>query len=354
MTHSNIYTGNNNLQIEFLDVLHVADESSSNGFYITDYVKPTAEGRRFLDGSSFHPHHVFKAIITGEAKRLRRLNTKDENYNRSVQRLKEKCDRSNFNKSVTDKMIQIVQNWNNMEEKKTNKEKDDKNNKKVNLTWPTQFKNLVKLNDLEKKLVPEASISFCKPPTLANQLLNYKVISHNTSISNNSKVGNKCLKCGLCGCHGKLKNNMVLEANTVQLNDGKTVRTKNHNLNCNSYGIYAALCSICNNIYVGQTKNSFTDRWNGHRATWKKLYSRFLVGEHEVRPAKDEQSLFHHYVEYHQNALPTTKPLSLSDAYMVLFLQQPPKCDLDFHENNWISKLNATINIQKTFLPKFK
>ena len=122
LTHNYINTGNNNLQIEFLDVLHVADNTDSNGFHITDYVKPTAEGRRFLDGSSFHPNHVFKAIITGEAKRLRRLNTKDDNYKRSIQRLKEKCYRSNFNKAITNKMIEVVQNWKILEENKTEKE----------------------------------------------------------------------------------------------------------------------------------------------------------------------------------------------------------------------------------------
>ena len=213
---------------------------------------------------------------------------------------------------------------------------------------------MVKLNNLERKLVPEASISFCKPPTLANQLLNYKVISHNTNSRNNIKIGKKCFKCGLCGNHGRLRQNMVLEKNKLQLNDGSTVRIKNDKINCSSYGIYAAICSKCNNIYVGQTKNSFSDRWNGHRATWKKLQFRFLAGEHDVRPERDEQSLFHHYVEHHQDALRTTTQLSLADAYSVLFLQEPPKHDLDFQENNWISKLDATINIQKTFLPKFK
>ena len=33
-------------------------------------------------------------------------------------------------------------------------------------------------------------------------------------------------------------------------------------LDCKSYAIYSAQCSICKEIYVGQTKNSINIRWN--------------------------------------------------------------------------------------------
>ena len=45
---------------------------------------------------------------------------------------------------------------------------------------------------------------------------------------------------------------------------GKIVKLK-------SFGTYAALCTNCDSNYVGQTKNSFSNRWTAHRATWNKL-----------------------------------------------------------------------------------
>ena len=44
----------------------------------------------------------------------------------------------------------------------------------------------------------------------------------------------------------------------------------------------------------------------------------------------------------------------LWEAFNVAFLQKPIMEKLDLVENLWISRLNATINIQKTFLPKHK
>ena len=32
-------------------------------------------------------------------------------------------------------------------------------------------------------------------------------------------------------------------------------------MNCKDYGLYAATCNICKQIYKGQTINSFTKRW---------------------------------------------------------------------------------------------
>ena len=46
--------------------------------------------------------------------------------------------------------------------------------------------------------------------------------------------------------------------------------------------------------------------------------------------------------------------LELSEAFGVVFVEQPNKNDLNLRENYWISLLNAQINIQKTYLPKIK
>jgi len=57
-------------EIEFLDVNHCVSIEDVFGFVTKDFVKPTAEGRQFINGSSHHPQTTFKSILFGEAIRL--------------------------------------------------------------------------------------------------------------------------------------------------------------------------------------------------------------------------------------------------------------------------------------------
>ena len=57
-------------------------------------------------------------------------------------------------------------------------------------------------------------------------------------------------------------------------------------------------------------------------------------------------------IKKHQNVLKTHT--ALAEAYHVIFVETPDADKLDNRENYWISKVNATINIAKTFLPKYK
>jgi len=47
-------------------------------FATKDFLKPTAEGRQFINGKSHHPKTTFKSILFGEAIRLRHLNRRIE------------------------------------------------------------------------------------------------------------------------------------------------------------------------------------------------------------------------------------------------------------------------------------
>ena len=112
LTYREISTKKDDQEIEFLDVLHVSDEKATNGFYTKDYVKPTAIGQAFLNGSSHHPRHVFKAIIVGEANRMRRLNETKEGFDESIRRLEQKCIKSNFNRNLISETLKTI-SWNN-------------------------------------------------------------------------------------------------------------------------------------------------------------------------------------------------------------------------------------------------
>jgi len=75
-------------EVEFLDVNHCVTIEDDFGFVTKDFVKPTAEGRQFINGSSHHPQQTtFKSVLFGEAIRLRRLNHRKDDYLSSSNRL---------------------------------------------------------------------------------------------------------------------------------------------------------------------------------------------------------------------------------------------------------------------------
>ena len=142
---------------------------------------------------------------------------------------------------------------------------------------------------------------------------------------------------------------MVQENQEIITKNGKTVHIK-EKLNCKNYGIYAGQCVICQEIYVGQTKNAFHLRWNMHRSVWRKMHKSWEPGK-TIDDSSDEQSLFAHYIKEHPNNIIT---LQFSEAFKVFFLEKPILEKLDLSESFWITKLNAKMNLMKTFLPKIK
>ena len=88
---------------------------------------------------------------------------------------------------------------------------------------------------------------------------------------------------------------------------------------------------------------------------WNKLKDQTITNHASENQTEvsDERALFNHYTKHHIEIL-RNKKLELSDAFGVIFIEQPDYSQLDIKENYWISKLGASINIAKTFLPKFK
>ena len=106
LTFRSVNTQEPNSRVEFLDVEHVTQSDASGGLITRDFVKPTALDRCFLNGKFFHPYHIFKSIVFGEAVRLHRINENDADYQKSVIRLQKKCDKSNFSMKMVMKVIQ--------------------------------------------------------------------------------------------------------------------------------------------------------------------------------------------------------------------------------------------------------
>lgn len=69
-------------------------------------------------------------------------------------------------------------------------------------------------------------------------------------------------------------------------------------------------------------------------------------------PWKDQNALFLHYKKKHPDRV--QKNLLLSEAFQVIFVEKTKATQLDIRENYWIGKLDAKINIYRTYMPKYK
>ena len=137
---------------------------------------------------------------------------------------------------------------------------------------------------------------------------------------------------------------MVQTVDAVTNKDGVSIHLF-QNLNCFNFGIYAAQCTICNQFYIGQTKNKFSVRWTAHGSFWNIKFSEYNN--------TDQAALLKHYHNYHY-LTHANKP-KISDCYNVIFLEEPQNTNrLDIYESRCIHKLKAEININQTILPIYR
>jgi len=249
-------------EVAFLDVSHCVTIEDDFGLVTKDFVKPTAEGRQFINGNSHHPQTTFKSILFGEAIRLRRLKQRKYDYLSSLNLLKEKAIPSKFPLNMTNDMIALASNW----EDRLRPPKCDK--KEDPQVWATSFPHLLTLTQKEKKLIPKAMITYKRPTTIGQKLTNYKDLALNKTRKQTKGGSRPCEHCALCGCYGK--NNKSMVPNVSQLLTKNKTFKLNQTLTCAGFGIYVATCVIYHEQYVGQTSNKFSKRWSAHRSNWNK------------------------------------------------------------------------------------
>ena len=262
---------------------------------------------------------------------MRRLNKLQQDFTDSLQRLRLKCAKSNFRESIMNKIIDLAKT---LEERfgPKNKNSQDMENKTKRLIWAALFSTLFTLSQKEKKLIPNACIIYKKPATIQSILTNYRRIALNIQTSTMTRNGSSspCNKCALCGNQSQ-HSSMVQTVNAVTNKDGISIHLF-QNLNCSNFGIYAAQCTICNQLYIGQTKNKFSIRWTAHRSFWNKKLLEYNN--------TDQAALLKHYHNYHYSTH-AIKP-KISDCFNAIFLGAPLNTNwLDVCESRRVPYANS-------------
>ena len=318
---------------------------NKNEYETFNFIKPTALGRRFISGESYHPLHVFKGIIGGEAKRLRRLNSTDEGWHASLENLRDKCKRSNFNKEIIEDMLDKVkkEDKGQTEALKLSEPKDDMKNIPWASSIPTkQLKITEKHHNLlqnDARLQPV----YKRPPSIKDQLpaCRYRKIANPPPpIQGTQPCGN----CKLCGKRGATTSMIkTTDTATTFSRTGKKFQLKS-TLTCKNYGIYQLRCRKCMEkgnanvgTYVGMTSDRFHKRFNGHRSNFN-----FNIQDN----SSDNYALAGHYKKCH-NVNKTQDLPSMEQAYELVFLEEPDPAKIRQCEDKWKHNLEADINVQK-------
>ena len=227
------------------------------GFTTKNFIKTTAKHHTFVHGQSHHPKHVYKSIVLSESMRLRRLCEESSNYFEGLDQLACKCSKSHFSKKLYHSIISNAKTWTDRFNPINRKEPTNGNKNDKRIAWPTAFPDVIKLTNKEKKLQPNAFVSYRRPATLGKILTNYLKLAW--QLIEEVGISGPCGKCVLCGNHASIVP-VIHEINVFS----HVVKLR-QDLNCNSFGIYVAICKVCDCKYVGQTKNNFSTLWRAHR-----------------------------------------------------------------------------------------
>jgi len=164
-------------------------------------------------------------------------------------------------------------------------------------------------------------ITYKRPTTIGQLLTNYKHLALSKTREHIKGMSGPCGHCALCGDDGKYNKSMVPCVSQI-MGKNKTFPL-NQKLTCDNHGIYVATCVICDEQYVGQTKNKFSMRWSSHRKNCNRPNCE--IDENN----KDKVALLRHFSESHGDV---NKP-PIHEAYTVTFDEETNSLSLAFCED---------------------
>ena len=246
----------------FLDVRVIKKES---GVCKTElYVKPT-DRTRYLHKDSDHPKHVKEGIAKGQARRLRRICSDDDDYWRFAKMVEGKLTSRGYGEN---RVKQQLKEGFGMERKEALKRAEVKKDDRINFVTThsaylpnvnsilKKHRNYLQENGLEGYVEEVPRLSLRRGRNLGDLVVNAKP----------RKEGGRS---GPCGKKCKLCISMM-ETSKVKDKDGKELELRGK-MDCRTVGaVYGMWCRKCDKIvYVGKTMNRVMDRFNGHRPDFK-------------------------------------------------------------------------------------
>ena len=307
-----IVTVKENPCVSFLDIeLFKAD----NTIHTREYRKETS-ALAYLKYSSAHPRHSFAGIVKSQLYRLRRLCSREVDFQEAILGLKSRCLQSEY----PEKMVsEILQNAPNLTRTTTiNPSRDNIQDIHIarlvilsGTPYEKQFSNFAsKMNTL---MSSQIKIELVKATAFPLSRILFR---------NSANIGetSSCLSqsCFVC------RNGMHSDESVVKSNITSISYKTDKRLNCNDGGIYV-VTGGCGQQYTGKTTNTYSNRSNEHFCKTK------------------TSSIFSHKLKCGKCANVGDCSVTFVENYL-----DRGKYTLSEREYLWNHRIKGTLNIQKT------
>ena len=259
-------------EITFLDTTVYIKNSR---LHTKTYKKPT-DRSSYLHNQSYHPSALKKNIPYGQALRLKKICTEQDEFDKSLTQMNHAFLKRGYQQDHLTEQFKRASSKNRDE---LLQYKNKTNNRKIIPLITTYNKKLPNLKQMiEKhwnilKIDENLATTFnqTKPVVAYRRNKNLKDLIGQTNIKNN-KVNRTTLKPKTGKCRPCLTNTknlcckQVLNTNTFTSHQTKQQFQIFHNINCRSnFIIYLLHCTLCKTQYVGKSETAFNVRLNNHR-----------------------------------------------------------------------------------------
>ena len=286
-------------EIDFLDVL-VSREG--NRIKTSLFVKPT-DTHQFLHFTSCHPYHTKSGIPYGQALRLRRICSDNDDFKSKVNDLKNwLTDRGFDRRMVTDQIDRAaLEDRNSLLDKVKSEQEDYRinfvvtyhpalNRKLIQILNNNQY--LLQRNEEHRKVFAEVPrVSFRKPKCLQDILVRAKLKAV-------VELNNGCESCVRCRSDCAVGDLLDPSTTFSAKGENRIYDIRVGPLHCKSDKvIYLLECKTCFVQYVGKSWPEFRARANNYKTKYRKYIERRDAGTLNVGKPIPQASLFEHFAQ---------------------------------------------------------
>jgi hypothetical protein len=278
-------------EINFLDTT-VKIDPVTRQLYTTLYSKPT-DTQDYLEFSSCHPEHCKLGGPKGQMIRLRRICTRDVDFESNLDKLCEAYRRRNYPERILRKHRLSMANMNQNDLIQVVPPREQLDRLLLILEYnPANPDVLGYINQHWGDLESSSLLSeiFTKPPMLVHKRcknLSDMLVRANTTYPKPDPGGkirtnfngelSPCKTPFRCKCCPKKSNQLGIKCTVTQ----QTYKLPTLRLSCQSKNlVYALECSVCHKQYVGETKRTFKERTAEHLGDIKNLRLNKPLGKH--------------------------------------------------------------------------
>ena len=278
--------------IEFLDTLVFKNDKNSLSTKL--YSKPT-DRPAYTHVTSYHPKSQIQNIPYGQAMRVKRICTEEEDFQAGLSKLKKDFQTRGYKEPLLEEQFAKVRNIDRKQLLTYNEKKGTDKIKfitKYNRSLPN-IRTVMESNWHLLQTNEELAKAFEDKPILAfRRNRNLRDILGGMRLENNSKVTKKPSKSGRCApCLSQVGN--ICCKHIISCKSFRSARTNEkfeikHRVNCKTKkGTYLGLCLLCTQYqYIGKFETPWNQRLYNHRKDAKKTKS-IPYDEHFRLPGHD-------------------------------------------------------------------